>query len=84
LLGTVPDVEHEAVSPVPGADRWSYGPFQQQSEGAAVTVPLQRDDGKFAHFTVPEFVSDPEDLRGIAVIVIGALEKWEQVKGLGA
>jgi hypothetical protein len=84
LLGTVPGVEHEEVSPVPGAERWSYGPFQQHSEGAALTVPLQRDDGKSAQFTVPEFVSDPEDQRGIAVIVIGALEKWEQVKGLGA
>ena len=84
LLGTVPGVEHEGVSPIPGADRWSYGPFRQHSEGAARTVPLQRDDGKSAEFTVPEFVSDPEDLRGVAVIVIGALEKWEQVKGLGA
>ena len=84
LAGYRADVEHEQVSPVPGADGWSYGPFEQHSEGAALTVPLQRDDGKVAHFTVPEFVSDPEDLRGIAVIVIGALEKWEQVKGLGA
>jgi hypothetical protein len=33
---------------------------------------------------VPDFVSDPQDLRAIAAIVAGALEKWEQVKGLGA
>ena len=77
-------MEHEEVSPIPGADRWSYGPFRQDSETASRTVPLQRDDGKSAEFTVPDFVSDPEDLRGIATIVIGALEKWDQVKGLGA
>jgi hypothetical protein len=43
-----------------------------------------RDDGKSAEFTVPDFVSDPEDLRDIAMVVIGALEKWEAVQGLGA
>ena len=77
-------MEHEEVSPVPGAAGWSYGPFQEDGEGAFRTIPLQREDGKSAEFTVPAFVSDPEDLRGIATIVIGALEKWEQVKGLGA
>jgi hypothetical protein len=82
--GSVLDVENEEVSPVPGVEGWSYGPFRQDSEGAVRTVPLHRDDGKSAEFTVPEFVSDPEDLRTIAAIVIGALEKWDQVKGLGA
>lgn len=77
-------MEHEEISPIPGADRWSYGAFQQDTERDSRTVPLHRDDGKSAEFTVPEFVSDPEDLRSIAVIVIDALEKWEKVKGLGA
>ena len=77
-------MEHEEVSPIPGADGWSYGPFQQDGDEASRTVPLRREDGKSAEFTVPDFVSDPEDLREIAGIVIGALEKWEQVKGLGA
>jgi hypothetical protein len=82
--GSVPDVENEEVSRIPGADRWSYGAFRQDSQEASRTVPLYRDDGKSTEFTVPEFVSDPEDLRAIAAIVIGAVEKWEQVKGLGA
>jgi hypothetical protein len=33
---------------------------------------------------VPGFVNDSADLRDIAVVAIGALEKWEGVKGLGA
>jgi hypothetical protein len=77
-------VEHKEVSPIPGADRWSYGPFWQDAQGSARTVPLQRDGGKSAEFTVPGFVNDPDDLRGIAVTVIEALEKWERVEGLGA
>jgi len=32
---------------------------------------------------VPEFVADPEGLRRIATIVIRALEKWEDVEGVG-
>ncbi len=74
----------EEISQVPGADGWSYGAFEQDNESGSRTVPLRREDGKSAAFTVPDFVSDPEDLRGIAAIVIGALEKWEEVKGLGA
>ncbi|MBV9339162.1 MAG: hypothetical protein JO243_25010 [Solirubrobacterales bacterium] len=61
-----------------------YGAFQPDQEHGSLTVPLHRDDGKAAEFTVPDFVSDPEDLRAIAGIVTSALEKWEQVKGLGA
>ncbi|HTT29487.1 MAG TPA: hypothetical protein VMG37_13820 [Solirubrobacteraceae bacterium] len=68
---------------VPGAERWSYGAFQQDHEGDTLTVPLRRDDGKSAEFTVPTFVNDPEDLRCIATVVIGAVEKWEDVEGLG-
>jgi hypothetical protein len=33
---------------------------------------------------VPDFVNDPEDLRQIAIVVINAREKWDDVKGLGA
>ena len=77
-------MEREDLSAIPGTEGWSYGAFQQDHEHGSITVPLHRDDGKSAEFTVPEFVSDPEDLRGIAAIVTGALEKWEQVKGLGA
>jgi hypothetical protein len=84
LAGSVRGVEQKEVSRIPGADRWSYGPFRQDGEGALRTVPLQRDDGRSVEFTVPEFVSDPEDVRSIAAIVIGAFEKWDRVKGLGA
>ena len=77
-------MESEPVSEVPGLGRWSYGAFQDDGERGTRTVPLQRDDGKSTEFTVPDFVADPEDLRGIAKIVIGAIEKWEDVKGLGA
>jgi hypothetical protein len=58
--------------------------LQDDQERRSRTIPLRRDDGKSAEFTVPEFVADPEDLRQIATIVIAAREKWEDVKGLGA
>jgi hypothetical protein len=77
-------VESQEVSEIPGAEGWSYGAFEHDPEGGSRTVPLHREDGKSAEFTVPDFVSDPEDLRDIATLVIGALEKWERVKGLGA
>ena len=76
-------MEREEVIGIPGTERWSYGAFQQDHERGSFTVPLLRDDGKSSEFTVPTFVNDPEDLRRIATIVIGAIEKWEQVEGLG-
>jgi hypothetical protein len=45
---------------------------------------LVRDDGLSAEFTVPDFVQDPDDLRQIALVVINAREKWDDVKGLDA
>jgi hypothetical protein len=77
-------MEDERVTEIPGVERWSYGAFQEDRERGSRTIPLRRDDGKDAQFTVPNFVADPEDLRRIATVVIGALEKWEDVKGLGA
>ena len=47
------------------------------------TIPLRRNDGKSTEFTVLDFVADPEDLRRIATIVVRALEKWEDVEGVG-
>jgi hypothetical protein len=82
--GSVSSVEREQVSQIPGADGWSYGGFRHDHERRSISVPLVRDDGKAAEFTVPDFVNDPEDLRDVAVVVIGALEKWEAVQGLGA
>ena len=82
--GSVLVVESEAVSGIPGVEGWGYGAFARNTERACVTVPLRREDGTATEFTVPDFVGDPEDVRQIAAIVIGALEKWDRVKGLGA
>jgi hypothetical protein len=77
-------VEDPGVIQIPGVDGWSYGAFGQDHESRSITVPVVRDDGESAGFTVPKFVENPEDLRSIAIVVIGALEKWEAVQGLGA
>lgn len=77
-------MEADKASRIPGTERWSYGAFAQDFEGDSLTVPLRRDDGESAEFTVPKFLSDPEDIRSIAIVVIGAMEKWETVQGLGA
>jgi hypothetical protein len=77
-------VAPEEISPVPGVERWSYGAFAQDHDSESITVPVVRDDGGSAEFTLPKFVEDPEDLRAIAMVVIEAFEKWEAVQGLGA
>jgi hypothetical protein len=74
-------VEDSGVSPVPAVERWSYGAFRQDHESESVTVPVVRDDGESAEFTVPKFVEDPADLRAIAIVVIEAFEKWEPYRG---
>jgi hypothetical protein len=74
----------QGVSPIEGAERWSYGPFEHGHERGPIKVPLVRDDGLPAEFTVPDFVQDPDDLRQIALVVINAREKCDDVKGLGA
>ena len=76
-------MEPKKVSRIPGTDRWSYGPFEQVHESRSITIPLVREDGLSAEFTVPDLVNDPEDLRRIAIVVIGAFDKWEAVQGLG-
>lgn len=77
-------VNPEGVSPIKGADRWSYGAFEHGQERGPIKIQLVRDDGTSAELSVPDFVNDPEDVRQIALVVIGALEKWERVQGLGA
>jgi hypothetical protein len=74
----------EAVSPIEGAEHWSYGRFEHGHERGPIKIQLVRDDGLAAEFTVPDFVNDPDDLRQIALIVINAREKWDDVEGLGA
>ena len=73
----------DAVSSVPGAERWSYGAFEFDRETGRRTVPLVRDDGTAAAFMIPEFVSEPDDLQAIARIVIAACERWENRQGVG-
>jgi hypothetical protein len=77
-------VENSEVSQIPGVERWSYGAFRQDHDSESITVPVVRDDGGSAEFTMPKFVEDPADLRAIAMVVIEAFEKWEAVQGLGA
>lgn len=73
----------EGVSSVPGAERWSFGAFEFDRATGRRTVPLVRDDGTDARFTIPEFVSEPRDLEAIAHIVIDACERWENRQGVG-
>ena len=73
----------EAVSAVPGIEHWSYGSFEFDLETGCRTVPLVRDDGTTAAFTIPEFVNEPRDLEAIARIVIAACERWENRQGVG-
>jgi len=77
------DIVTDPVSVVPGTERWSYGPFEFDPETGRRKVPLVRDDGTTAAFTVPEFVSEPADLQAIADIVIAACERWENRQGVG-
>jgi hypothetical protein len=74
----------QRVSPIEGAERWSYGAFEHGQGRGPIKIPSVRDDGLSAEFTVPDFVNDPEDLRTIALVVINAREKWDDVKGMGA
>ena len=73
----------DAISAVPGAEHWSYGSFEFDRKTGRRTVPLVRDDGTAAAFTIPEFVSEPGDLQAIAHIVIAACERWENRQGVG-
>jgi hypothetical protein len=77
-------MEAHNVTSIPGADGWAYGPFRHEYEGDALHVPLIHDGEEVAEFAVPQFVQDPEDVRGVALLVIGAWNKWQSVKGLGA
>ena len=73
----------DAVSAVPGMENWSYGSFEFDAHTGRRTVPLVRDDGTTAAFTIPEFVNEPRDLEAIAHIVIAACERWENRQGVG-
>jgi hypothetical protein len=74
----------DPISAVPDVPGWNYGTFAHDEPGGSITVPLVREDGKTASFTVPDFVNDPADLARVAAVVAGAVDKWERVEGLGA
>ena len=76
-------MERDGVSEIKGAGGWSYSAFHHGQERGPLAVELLRDDGTSVQFTVPDFVNDPEDIRRVALVVIGALQKWEDVEGLG-
>jgi len=61
----------------------TYGSFEFDPDTGHRTVPLVRDDGTTAAFTIPEFVSEPSDLGEIARIVVAACERWENRQGVG-
>lgn len=73
----------DAVSPVPGAKGWSYGAFGNEVGDGLIAVPLVRQDGEQATFKVPDFLSEPQDINRIALIVIAARERWEDREGVG-
>ena len=83
VTGKQLDMAADSVSDIPGVEQWSYGAFDFDEAGERLTVPLVRDDGTAAAFSVPEFVNEPADLRAIAQIVIAACERWENRQGVG-
>ena len=77
------DDEPAARWPVPGADGWSFLPLERNDETAEHHITLERDDGVTVEMTLPSFVEQGDELEQIAVIVIGARERWGDLKGLG-
>jgi hypothetical protein len=73
----------EPVSPIPGSDRWYYGPFGNEADEGLISVPLVREDGTSATVKLPDFVNEPRDIQAIAQIVIAARERWEDREGVG-
>jgi hypothetical protein len=77
--------EQPRTTPVPGADGWSYAPFDQDPDTREHEITLIRDeDGETVEMTLPSFVQRGDELDQIALIVIRARQRWREVKGLGA
>ena len=72
----------DADAAAPLLDPPAHAP-RHEYEGDALHVPLIHDDEEVTEFSVPQFVQDPEDIRGVALLVVGAWDKWQSVKGLG-
>ena len=77
-----PDTHAAPVSGVPG---WSYHPFAPaDTEEGGFAVVAERDDGLTVSFVVPEYVTRGDEIHEVARVVIGARERMERGKGLGA
>jgi hypothetical protein len=70
---------------VPGIDGWSYLPFEIDDERDQRVIGVVRDsDGAEAKFSLPTFVEHGDDIAAVAIAVIRARERWEDLSGLGA
>jgi hypothetical protein len=69
-----------------GLDGWRYEPFARRGEDddQQVEVTARRDDGLTVTFAVPAYVSRGDEIHQVASVVIGARERMERSKGLGA
>lgn len=76
--------DHTSSHEVPGTSGWAYGPFEHDEDDGGRTVTLVHSSGYETSFTVPEFVSQGEDIGDVARVVIRAWERREATKGLGA
>jgi hypothetical protein len=70
---------------VPGVDGWSYLPFDVDRDREQRVIRAVRDeDGAQVEFSVPLFVEHGDDIASVAIAVIRARERWEELQGLGA
>ena len=77
--------ESVRTTPVPGADGWSYLPFDRNDKTREHHITLVRDDdGETVEMTLPSFVERGDELDEIAAIVIRARQRWRDLKGIGA
>lgn len=77
------DAPGDGMTPITGADRWSYLPFAHDDASDEHRITLVRDDGIEVAMTLPDFVGQGDELREIALQVIRARERWRDLKGLG-
>lgn len=77
--------ESSRTTPVPGADGWTYLPFERSDETREHHITLIRaEDGETVEMTLPSFVERGDELNQIALLVLRARERWRDLKGLGA
>jgi hypothetical protein len=70
--------------PVAGADGWRYEPFEHDEAHRQHRITLIREeDGEEVTFILPDFVEQGDELGEIVLLVIGARNRWRELKGLG-